>query len=109
MIARAGAGPDPIPFKRMTAESLTTSIEFALRPESIEAAKAMSEQIRNEDGKVAGAEQFYNALNIDTMRCALHPSYLAVWRHKPTRMKLSAFAATTMAKEGKLEFKDLEM
>jgi hypothetical protein len=109
MIARAGAGPDPVPFKQMTAESLTNSIEFSLRRKTVEAAKEMAEQIRHEDGKVAGAEQFHDALNLDHMRCSVHPSHLAVWRHKPTRMKLSAFAATTMAKEGKLKMDDLEM
>ncbi|EEY17393.1 CHIP6 [Verticillium alfalfae VaMs.102] len=33
MIARAGAGPTPVPFKAMTAETLAASITFALQPE----------------------------------------------------------------------------
>jgi sterol 3beta-glucosyltransferase len=31
MIAKAGAGPVPVPFKQMTAESLANSITFALQ------------------------------------------------------------------------------
>jgi UDP:flavonoid glycosyltransferase YjiC (YdhE family) len=39
MIARAGAGPTPIPQKQLTAERLVEAIDFCLRPETLERAK----------------------------------------------------------------------
>ena len=41
MVARAGAGPDPIPYKNLTAEKLAGAINEALKPESLERAKEL--------------------------------------------------------------------
>jgi UDP:flavonoid glycosyltransferase YjiC (YdhE family) len=106
MIYRGGAGPKPIAYKDLTAEDLAESIEFALKPETCEAASKMAAQIQNEDGKVEGARQFHEALNIDAMRCDLCPDRLAVWRHKPSGKKLSALAVTVLARDSHLLLKD---
>lgn len=45
----AGAGPAPIPQKKLTADALAEAIRAALRPEVAQAAEAMGERMRNED------------------------------------------------------------
>jgi hypothetical protein len=109
MVARAGAGPDPIPFKQMTAETLTKSMQFALKPETLERAKELANQIQNEDGTAEGARLFCESLNLDNMRCMLCPKRVAVWHVKRTKLRLSAFAATVLAKNGLLKEGDLEI
>ncbi|EGU76757.1 hypothetical protein FOXB_12733 [Fusarium oxysporum f. sp. conglutinans Fo5176] len=96
MIARAGAGPTPIPFKKMTAESLAASILFALNPEVKEAAQRLAQTIMQEDGASNAAMDFLNRLDVDELRCDLCPDRLAIWKHKSTGTRLSGFAMTCL-------------
>ncbi|ENH66081.1 Sterol 3-beta-glucosyltransferase [Fusarium oxysporum f. sp. cubense race 1] len=96
MIARAGAGPTPIPFKKMTAESLAASILFALNPEVKEAAQRLAQTIMQEDGASNAAMDFLNRLDVDKLRCDLCPDRLAIWKHKSTGTRLSGFAMTCL-------------
>jgi hypothetical protein len=48
MIHRAGAGPAPIPHKKLNAHKLRDAINFALRPEAKAAAANMADGIRHE-------------------------------------------------------------
>ncbi|CZR52709.1 related to sterol glucosyltransferase [Phialocephala subalpina] len=56
MIHRAGAGPEPVPFKKMTEESLAHSITTALTPNVQTAVKHMSEEISQENGAAEAAK-----------------------------------------------------
>ncbi|QKD46415.2 uncharacterized protein FOBCDRAFT_123383 [Fusarium oxysporum Fo47] len=96
MIARAGAGPTPIPFKKMTTESLAASILFALNPEVKEAAQRLAQIIMQEDGASNAAMDFLNRLDVDELRCDLCPDRLAIWKHKSTGTRLSGFAMTCL-------------
>ncbi|KAI3574588.1 hypothetical protein IWW34DRAFT_884373 [Fusarium oxysporum f. sp. albedinis] len=96
MIARAGAGPTPIPFKKMTAESLAASILFALNTEVKEAAQRLAQTIMQEDGASNAAMDFLNRLDVDELRCDLCPDRLAIWKHKSTGTRLSGFAMTCL-------------
>ncbi|KAK2685992.1 hypothetical protein QWA68_015327 [Fusarium oxysporum] len=96
MIARAGAGPTPIPFKKMTAESLAASILCALNPEVKEAAQRLAQTIMQEDGASNAAMDFLNRLDVDELRCDLCPDRLAIWKHKSTGTRLSGFAMTCL-------------
>jgi hypothetical protein len=109
MVYRAGAGPKPVLFKDMTAETLTESIKFALKPDTLERAKALGEKIRDEDGAANGAKSFHDSLDIDSMRCSIYPDRVAVWRLRRTQLRLSALAATTLVVEGLLEFSHLKL
>lgn len=97
MIAKAGAGPAPVPFKQMTAQSLAESITFALKDEVKVAVQHMAESIAEEDGSGGTAADFEEKLNLDGMRCHLCPERLAIWRDKQTGAHLSGFAAVTLA------------
>ncbi|KFZ19533.1 hypothetical protein V502_03594 [Pseudogymnoascus sp. VKM F-4520 (FW-2644)] len=105
MVARAGAGPLPIPYKSLTADGLANSILEALKPETLERARELGELIREEDGCKSGAENFHAHLNMDNLRCMMAPQRPAVWRVKTTgpkteHVRLSTFAAAVLGKEG---------
>jgi sterol 3beta-glucosyltransferase len=48
MIQRAGAGPRPIPHKKLSVENLRDAILFAITPEATRAAAYMAKAIRSE-------------------------------------------------------------
>lgn len=109
MVARAGAGPDPIPNKQLTAENLAEGIKKCLEPETLERAAEMAQSIAKERGSDVGAQSFHQFLEVDKMRCSLAPSRPAVWRIKRTQARLSAMAACTLSQEGLLDFNSLKL
>ena len=108
MVARAGAGPDPIPHKQLTADNLAEGILACLRPETQERAHELADKIAAEKGTDLGAQFLHQMLDVDTLRCNVAPSRTAVWRLRRTQAKLSAMAACTLANEGLLSFNDLK-
>jgi UDP:flavonoid glycosyltransferase YjiC (YdhE family) len=109
MVARAGAGPDPIPHKQLTAEKLADAINFCLKPKSRERAQELAGRIAMERGSDMGAQSFHQFLEADRLRCTLAPSRPAAWRIKRTQVRLSAFAACTLANANLLDFHDLKL
>jgi UDP:flavonoid glycosyltransferase YjiC (YdhE family) len=109
MIAKAGAGPAPIPFKQLTADKLSQAILEALKPTTLEKAKELGARISKENGTEAGGKRFHDHLDVDGLRCSLAPGRVAVWRVKRTKTRLSALAATVLANEGLLDFGDLKL
>ena len=107
MVGRVGAGPRAIPYKQLTADGLANAIREALRPETLERAKALGERIREEKGCEAGSKNFQAQMDVNRLRCMMAPSRAAVWRVKTKQSKtddirLSAFAATVLGNEGLL-------
>ncbi|KAI1803598.1 glycosyltransferase family 1 protein [Daldinia bambusicola] len=109
MVARAGAGPEPIPYKKLTAEGLAKAIKMALMPETQERARELGEKIREEKGTDVGAHSFHKHLDVDRLRCALAPSRVAVWRLRRTQVHLSSLAAAILVKNGYLRYSDLKL
>jgi UDP:flavonoid glycosyltransferase YjiC (YdhE family) len=109
MVARAGAGPDPIPHKQLTADKLGDAINFCLRPESLRRAKELASKIAAERGSDMGAQSFHQFLEPDRLRCTLVPSRSASWRVKRTKVRLSAFAVCTLVNANLLSFQDLKL
>jgi UDP:flavonoid glycosyltransferase YjiC (YdhE family) len=109
MISRAGAGPDPIPFEKLTAENLAAAIKKALLPETQEKATLLGTKIREEKGCDVGGQSFHNHLDMDSLRCSLAPSRAAVWRVRRTKVRLSCFAAAVLSQEGLLQYSDLKL
>ncbi|THW29042.1 UDP-Glycosyltransferase/glycogen phosphorylase [Aureobasidium pullulans] len=109
MVAKAGAGPDPINHKDLTADNLAEAINKALEPATRERAQDLANSISHEKGTESGAQSFHQFLEVDKLRCSIAPSKAAVWRLKRTEVRLSALAATTLATEGLLDFKDLKL
>ncbi|KAH9211503.1 hypothetical protein DL95DRAFT_341666 [Leptodontidium sp. 2 PMI_412] len=114
MVARAGAGPSPIPFKDLSAESLAAGILEALKPETLERAKELGNRIREEKGCEAGAASFHAQMDVNSLRCTMMPSRVAVWQvntkgSKNSNIKLSAFAATVLGDEGLIDVNQLKL
>ncbi|KAF4964403.1 hypothetical protein FSARC_7668 [Fusarium sarcochroum] len=109
MVSQAGAGPDPIPHRQLTADKLADAINFCLKPESLERANDLASKIAAEQGCDMGAQSFHQHLEVDRLRCALAPSRVATWRIKHTQVRLSAFAACTLANANLLDFHDLKL
>ena len=109
MVAKAGAGPKPIPSKQLTADNLAAGIMEALKPKTLERAQELGSRISSEQGCDVGAKSFHDRLDVNSLRCALAPSRVAVWRVKRTQLRLSAFAAATLGNEGLLDFNDLKL
>ncbi|KAI1314189.1 hypothetical protein F5Y03DRAFT_336363 [Xylaria venustula] len=109
MVARAGAGPDPIPYKKLTAEGLAEAIRIALKPETQEKAKQLGQKIREEQGADVGAQSFHKHLDVDALRCTVAPSRVAVWRVRRSKVRLSALAAATLVHSGYIRYSDLKL
>ena len=109
MIARAGAGPVPIAFKKLTAERLAEAIQETLKPGVRERAIELAAKIEAEDGVTDGVENFYKALPVQRMKCAVFEEKVAVWRHEKTGVVLSAAAAALLVREGVIEYDDLRL
>lgn len=109
MVARADAGPEPIPYASLTAEKLAESLKVCLQPDTIEKAKSLGEKIREEDGTAMGGKSFHAHLDVEKLRCTLAPSRVAVWRVKRTDVRLSALAAAVLVKNGLIKYSDLKL
>jgi sterol 3beta-glucosyltransferase len=109
MIFKAGAGPEPVPFKSMTEEILAQSIIRALEPDIQTSVKAMSEKIASEHGAENAATSFHQMLNYDSMRCLMKPDLIAVWRLKKSNVRLSGLAAATLVDNGHMRLRDLKL
>ncbi|PQE06092.1 glycosyltransferase family 1 protein [Rutstroemia sp. NJR-2017a BBW] len=109
MIARAGAGPDPIPHRQLTADKLADAINVCLKAETMERAKELAGKIEVEQGSDMGAQSFHQHLEVDRLRCILASSRAATWRVKRSQVRLSAFAACTLANANLLDFHDLKL
>lgn len=114
MVARAGAGPEPTPYKALTAQKLADAILYALKPETKERARELGEKIREEKGCENGAKSFHAMMNMDRMRCMMVPGKPAVWRVKTKGehtedVRLSAFAAAVLGNQGLLDINRLRL
>lgn len=109
MIARAGAGPVPVPYKELAADTLASAILKALEPETVKNAKRLSGGLAEDQGAITGAATFHNMLELDNQRCMVCPNRVAVARIKRTNIRLSALAAIVLADEGLLKSSDLKL
>ncbi|PLB51339.1 UDP-Glycosyltransferase/glycogen phosphorylase [Aspergillus steynii IBT 23096] len=107
MVAKAGAGPSPIDHKLLTADNLADAISMALQPDVQRRAQELGRLIKEEDGGRVTAESFQDRLDMNNMRCSMHPSEKAVWKVKRSPFNLSATAAMVLAHEGLIDLSQL--
>jgi hypothetical protein len=108
VVAKAGAGPLPIPFEDLTSDALSAAIKEALQPEICERVLSLALVMNKESGSQEAAISFHNALDLDTLRCSVSPNRAAVWRVKQTNIRLSALVAAILVEEKTISFRDLE-
>ena len=113
MVAKAGAGAEPIPYKKLTAERLADAIKILLLLETQEAAKKLASNIEEEgDGAKNAIKYFLDALPMSgnhCMRCSIFQDRVAVWWLKNTHMRLSALAAELLIRQRKIKWSDLRL
>ncbi|KAL4864883.1 hypothetical protein BDV12DRAFT_200697 [Aspergillus spectabilis] len=107
IVARAGAGPEPIPYKRLTTEKLAAGINKALEKDTLKKAGEIGENMRAEEGVRNAVCSFYHHIDQESLRCSLCPHRPAAWWVKRSHLKLSAFAATVLVETGLLKPHDL--
>lgn len=110
-VAVAGAGPAPIPHKKLNVENLSEAIRFCLTPEAVHAAKKISESMKQENGVEAAANCFHRQLSIEALRCDVIPKLPAVYevRLKSKAIKVSATVAETLLKHDKITARQLQL
>jgi len=109
MVARAGAGPNPIPFKELTVEKLEEGIKVALSERAQSAAKELSTRMDKEEGVQTAVDNFHRLLPLKRMRCSILPDHVAVWTLPNTNLRLSNLAAGILDKERKLSLTSLSL
>ncbi|KAK6953443.1 hypothetical protein Daesc_005747 [Daldinia eschscholtzii] len=113
MVSNAGAGPVPIPYKRLSASGLAEGIKFYLTDEALKAAQKISKDIELEgDGAENAVRAFHRNLMIsgeNSMRCSILDDRVAVWSVKQTSIKLSALAAYIGVSKGLISWQRLRL
>lgn len=109
MCARAGAGPNPIPYKGLTVDKLVEGIKFALSEEAQRNAKEISLKIMEEDGVKNAVDGFHRLLPLKRMRCCVFPDKVAIWKVPKLNLGISSLVAGVLDKERKLDLKKLKL
>jgi sterol 3beta-glucosyltransferase len=109
MVSRAGAGPDPIPFKTLTAENLAKGIQIALSDDAKTAAEGIAKEIGLESGVQSAVDGFHRLLPLKRMRCVVFPERVAVWQIPDSPMGISSIIAGVLHTERKLDLKTLKL
>ena len=108
MVYAAGAGPEPVPFKTLTAKKLAHAIQVALAPEATAAAANLAKNMTTEEGAPTAARSFHQMLPLKKMRCAIFPRKLAVWKVRRTNILICSFVAIVLVEHNHLKAKDLK-
>ncbi|GAB1320202.1 hypothetical protein MFIFM68171_10412 [Madurella fahalii] len=113
MVANTGAGPQPVPYKRLTAEKLAEGIRYCITKEAREAAERIARNIEIEgDGAENACKAFHKGLVLKgnrSMRCSIFPDKVAVWQMKKTGLRLSVLAAELLVERGLVSWKKLRL
>jgi hypothetical protein len=112
MVANVGAGPKPVPFKKLNAQKLADGIAFCLTPQAKSAAQAIAKQMKLEQGVQAAAQSWLRQLpSAQRLQCDLVPSQPAAWVYKKgkTPVKLSKLAAEELVSRKAVNAKHLEL
>jgi UDP:flavonoid glycosyltransferase YjiC (YdhE family) len=109
MVARTGAGPQAVPYKKLTAAVLARKIKEALQPTVSSKASKLAEKIQREDGIGRATEHFHTAQRTERFACFLCPDRVAAWRVRRSNIQLSALAVAVIMKNRRLEPADLKL
>ncbi|KAK0621464.1 hypothetical protein B0T17DRAFT_641340 [Bombardia bombarda] len=113
MISEAKAGPEPVPYKSLTAEKLAEGIKYCLTEEAVKGAEKIAKSIELEgDGAENACRAFHKHLNLagkNSMRCSILEDRVACWQLKNTNMRLSPMAANFAVEKGYASWKKLRL
>lgn len=113
MIDRAKAGPEPVPYKQLSAEKLAEGIKFCLTEEAQKNAEVIAKEIEKEgDGAENACAFFHQHFTLSgkhSMRCSILEDRIAVWNLKDTSLRLSALAADILVERGCINWRKLRL
>lgn len=113
MLASAGVGPEPVPYKSLSAEKLAEGIKYLLTDKAAEAAGQIAKNIALEgDGAENAVKEFHHQLAVRgpvNFRCSILKDKVAVWQLKGTSVRLSALAADFLVDRGMVSWKRLRL
>ena len=78
IVADAGAGPEPIPIRRLGTENLTAAFDACRRPQIRERASELGARLRATDGVELAVQSIERHLPAPAMCCSYDPDHLAV-------------------------------
>ncbi|KAI8652291.1 Glyco-transf-28 domain-containing protein [Fusarium keratoplasticum] len=111
-VFQAGCSPEPIPLEGITSDLVATRVQEALSPEIGQSVKLMADKISKEEpGQFRFARSALNTFQqayVDG-RCDLLPDRVAVWKYKPSGLKLSVMAASILLIDGLIQQTDLSL
>ncbi|PYI11514.1 UDP-Glycosyltransferase/glycogen phosphorylase [Aspergillus sclerotiicarbonarius CBS 121057] len=109
MVARAGAGPKPIPYASLNAKLLADAISFCLTPAVARSARDFALKMQYESGVAAAVQSFHRHLPLNKMHCSLIPSQPSIWTYKRSKgnINLSKTAVQILIDNGKIDAKHL--
>ncbi|KAI6779104.1 Sterol 3-beta-glucosyltransferase UGT80B1 [Emericellopsis cladophorae] len=95
LVARAGAGRNPIPHAKLTAENLAEAIRYCLSPKASAAAASLAAKMESEAGVQTAVQSFHRQLPLESITCDLIPGEPAAWLYTKAKppLKLSKMAA----------------
>lgn len=113
MVANVKAGPEPVPYKELTADKLAEGIKYCLTEQATRGAEKIAQDIEAEgDGAENACRAFHNNLVLtgkNSMRCSVLEDRVAVWQLKDTSLRLSPMAAEIAVDKGYLSRKKLRL
>lgn len=111
MCAVAGAGPEPIPQKQLTTDTLSEAIKYCLSSEAATAAAAIAQKMQAEIGVTNAAQSFHKHLPISRIACDIMPHLPATFRFKKGKqdIKLSSLAVELILQSSPKDAKQLEL
>lgn len=113
MLANAKAGPEPVPYKHLSAEKLAEGIKYCLTREARQSAEGIARDIAAEgdgaENMCAFVHQHLTLSGKHSMRCSILEDRVAVWHLKDTSLRLSALAADILVEKGYLHWRKLRL
>ena len=77
IVADAGAGPEPIPIRRLDRDNLTAAFDACRRPQIRERASELGARLRATDGVELAVQSIERHLPLAAMACSQDPDHLA--------------------------------
>ncbi|CAF0720541.1 unnamed protein product [Adineta ricciae] len=109
MIWKSGAGPPPIPGKRLNTEELTVAFKIVHQADAREAAEKLRVAFAHENGCQVAVDFFHSNLPLKKMRSDLEPSFAACFYLKDYDLRISRPVAQVLVAAGAIEESQLSV
>jgi sterol 3beta-glucosyltransferase len=107
MISRSGAGPNPIPGKRLNSKDLIEAFKVVHQADTRKAADKLRIEFQSEHGCDAAVQSFHSNLPLRKMLSDLEPSFGACYSLKDYDLQISRPVAQVLVVAGVIEVSQL--